>query len=308
MIRKLVPLALVLALPRQRSGSRAPSLRRPAPPPGSPASRSAGRPRSRGSPSRAPTTTSCCAARRRTNITTTVTPAGGTTGTSFTNTGLSNSTTYYYVVRAVGASVTEPQLDHRAGHPALVDLLRRQRDRHRELLPGHDELEDDQRPTTPSTASRASPPPAASTPASRSASRSTPPPVPRTGWRSTARGSYNGDQGRLISTIPSLTAVSQPTCDSQSNTGLLDCSNWSTSATLTTTSSWKTGVYLIRLVRSNNTDFHVLLTVRNDSAQRRRPLRRPATPPTRPTTTTAASRSTPGAPAGPTRLRAPPAP
>ncbi len=39
-----------------------------------------------------------------------------------------------------------------------------------------------------------------------------------------------------------------------------------TSATLTTTSSWKTGVYLIRLVRSNNTDFHVLLTVRNDSA------------------------------------------
>jgi hypothetical protein len=80
----------------------------------------------------------------------------------------------------------------------------------------------------------------------------------RSGW-------YGGTQGRLVSTLTGLTGVQQPPCEEDSGTGLEDCSNWSTSATLTTTPSWVSGVYLLRLVRDNGADSHVLLVVRNDN-------------------------------------------
>jgi hypothetical protein len=82
----------------------------------------------------------------------------------------------------------------------------------------------------------------------------------RTGW-------YAGNQGRLVGTMEGLTGNSQPTCQSDSTTGLVDCSNWSVEATLTTTTDWVTGVYLLRLVRTDNgEDNEILLTVRNDGA------------------------------------------
>jgi hypothetical protein len=81
----------------------------------------------------------------------------------------------------------------------------------------------------------------------------------RSGW-------YGGTQGRLVSTLTGLTGVKQPPCEEDSGTGLEDCSNWSTSATLTTTSTWVSGVYLLRLVRNDNgADSHILLVVRNDN-------------------------------------------
>jgi outer membrane lipoprotein SlyB len=79
-------------------------------------------------------------------------------------------------------------------------------------------------------------------------------------------GYYGGLGSRLFSVIRDVPAVRQPGCQTSDTTGLLDCSNWSTSATITTTSAWPSGVYLLRLVRTDtNTDFHVLLVVRDDS-------------------------------------------
>ena len=78
-------------------------------------------------------------------------------------------------------------------------------------------------------------------------------------------GYYGGNGGRLISTIRGIPGVAQPACASDSTTGLLDCSNWSTSATITTTVSWTSGVYLVRLVREDTgSDSSVIFVVRDD--------------------------------------------
>jgi hypothetical protein len=78
----------------------------------------------------------------------------------------------------------------------------------------------------------------------------------RTGW-------YGGDQGRLIGTLTGRTGTGQPACTQDYSLGLIDCGAWSNSADLTTSSSWPTGVYLLKLVREDNALVnHMLLTVR----------------------------------------------
>ncbi|MCW2986674.1 MAG: hypothetical protein JWR63_4244 [Conexibacter sp.] len=81
-------------------------------------------------------------------------------------------------------------------------------------------------------------------------------------------GYYGGAHARLVSTIPGLTGVEQPSCNEGSgNTGLIECSNWSTAATVTTSTSWPSGVYMMRLVRTDNgNDNNVLMVVRNDGS------------------------------------------
>jgi hypothetical protein len=82
----------------------------------------------------------------------------------------------------------------------------------------------------------------------------------RTGW-------YNGSQGRLVGTLEGLRGVHQDGCVKDDTTGLVDCSNWVATSTLTTTSAWTSGVYLLRLVRTDTGgENHVLLTVRQDGA------------------------------------------
>src|SRR5207248_6013417 len=61
-------------------------------------------------------------------------------------------------------------------------------------------------------------------------------------------------------------ATAQPACTSNSSTGLYDCSNWAASLTITTTAAWTSGIYMIRLVRTDTGwDTNVLVAVRDDS-------------------------------------------
>ncbi len=78
-------------------------------------------------------------------------------------------------------------------------------------------------------------------------------------------GSYRGAGARLYSTITGLSGTSQSQCSYDSTTGMIGCSNWSVSATISTTPDWPSGVYFARLVRTDNgSDNHVLFVVRDD--------------------------------------------
>ncbi|MDX6412412.1 MAG: hypothetical protein QOE91_1928, partial [Gaiellaceae bacterium] len=78
-------------------------------------------------------------------------------------------------------------------------------------------------------------------------------------------GYYGGQDGRLVSTIRGIPGIAQPACANDGTTGLIDCSNWSVSATITTSASWVSGVYLIRLVREDTgADASVLFVLRDD--------------------------------------------
>ena len=79
-------------------------------------------------------------------------------------------------------------------------------------------------------------------------------------------GYYGGAGARLFSVITGVPGAAQPACTNDATTGLVDCSNWQTSLTLSTTQNWPTGVYAIRLVREDTgTDNQILLVVRDDA-------------------------------------------
>ena len=79
-------------------------------------------------------------------------------------------------------------------------------------------------------------------------------------------GYYGNTGGRLFSSITNVPATPQPACTSDSSTGLYDCSNWSTSLTITTTSSWPSGVYIARLSRDDNgAGTQIVFVVRDDA-------------------------------------------
>jgi hypothetical protein len=57
-------------------------------------------------------------------------------------------------------------------------------------------------------------------------------------------GYYGGLGGRKVKSVSSVATVKQPSCKFASATRTTDCSNWSTSYTLATDSTWLTGVYI----------------------------------------------------------------
>ena len=81
-------------------------------------------------------------------------------------------------------------------------------------------------------------------------------------------GHYGGSQGRLISTIPGLSGHYPPSCyDEVTTTGLFDCANWPVAATISTTTDWPSGVYLLKLVREDTGNAsEVPLVVRDDGS------------------------------------------
>ena len=78
-------------------------------------------------------------------------------------------------------------------------------------------------------------------------------------------GHYGGAGARLFSTILGVPVGTQPGCSNDLALGLLDCSNWAVSQMITTTQSWPSGVYLVRVHRNDNADeTQVLFVVRDD--------------------------------------------
>ncbi|MGB8385234.1 MAG: N,N-dimethylformamidase beta subunit family domain-containing protein, partial [Dermatophilaceae bacterium] len=83
-------------------------------------------------------------------------------------------------------------------------------------------------------------------------------------------GYYNGMGARKVATIPatSTVATNQPACITDSATGLIDCGNWSTSASWAVPATATSGIYIARPVRSDTGGAsHIPFVVRNDASQ-----------------------------------------
>ena len=86
-------------------------------------------------------------------------------------------------------------------------------------------------------------------------------------------GYYAGDGARKITANIHPSAAlpqTQPACETFSDTGLIDCGNWSVSASWTVPSDAVSGVYIAHLVRDDAADpggdSQIMFVVRNDSS------------------------------------------
>ncbi len=119
-------------------------------------------------------------------------------------------------------------------------------------------------------------------------------------------GYYGGDGARKVASNLAPTGTStQPACQSEASTGLIDCGNWAVSRTWTVPSDAVSGVYIAHLVRNSdpNIESHIKFVVRDDARELRRPSTRPPTRRGRPTTATAATASTPATRSAPRATR-----
>src|SRR4029453_12999875 len=74
-----------------------------------------------------------------------------------------------------------------------------------------------------------------------------------------------GRGGPLMGHTRHTAAVPQPSCEVTATTGLTECSDWDVSFRVPTSSTWTSGVYVLRLVRTDTgADTHVLFVVRDD--------------------------------------------
>jgi hypothetical protein len=81
-------------------------------------------------------------------------------------------------------------------------------------------------------------------------------------------GYYAGNGARLIGTVTPTSNKHQDPCLTQATTGLIDCGNWSVSASWTVPSTAVSGIYFARLVRTDGTSgaSHIPFVVRDDSS------------------------------------------
>jgi hypothetical protein len=199
-------------------------------------------------------------------ITTAVTPAGGTTAKSLTDTTTANGTTYYYTVRSVSSGVestdsnvvqvTPVARSCSTGNPVVVE----------NCFPG---TTDWKLGYTPTVASGGIEGYATTTSVNKGSSVdlkiNTAAGVGYSVYIYRS-GYYGGAGGRLYSIQTGLVGTAQAACTSAATTtGLYDCSKWSVSTTITTTTSWPSGVYIARLVRADDgAENEILFVVRDD--------------------------------------------
>jgi len=80
-------------------------------------------------------------------------------------------------------------------------------------------------------------------------------------------GYYGGNGARLVATIPSLPAQNQPACLTDAATGLIDCGNWTPSASWPVPANATSGIYFARAVRSDTGGAsHIVFIVRDDNS------------------------------------------
>ena len=79
-------------------------------------------------------------------------------------------------------------------------------------------------------------------------------------------GYYGGDGARLVATVQPPPPQNQPPCGDDPSTGLVDCGNWSESASWPVPAAATSGIYFARLVRESGASgaSHVVFVVRDD--------------------------------------------
>ena len=81
-------------------------------------------------------------------------------------------------------------------------------------------------------------------------------------------GYYQGNGARKVATIPNVTGKSQAACLTQAASGLYDCGNWTVSTSWNVPATAVSGIYIARLIRTDNGGAsHVPFIVRDDAAQ-----------------------------------------
>ena len=84
-------------------------------------------------------------------------------------------------------------------------------------------------------------------------------------------GYYGGDGARKVATVqPSVPLPqSQPACDNDTTTGLIDCGNWAVSASWDVPADATSGIYFAKLVRDDGTagSSHIVFVVRDDAGR-----------------------------------------
>ena len=78
-------------------------------------------------------------------------------------------------------------------------------------------------------------------------------------------GYYNGDGARLIHNMGTMAGTDQPEPMYDEATGMIDCSNWSISASWTVPGSAVSGMYIAKIERVGGGSNHIVFIVRNDS-------------------------------------------
>jgi N,N-dimethylformamidase beta subunit-like, C-terminal/Domain of unknown function (DUF4082)/Bacterial Ig-like domain/Bacterial Ig domain len=80
-------------------------------------------------------------------------------------------------------------------------------------------------------------------------------------------GYYGGDGARKVASLGTVNGTNQPNCQTQSSTGLIDCGNWSQSASWAVPADAVSGIYFALLHNtSGSSESHITFVVRDDSS------------------------------------------
>ncbi|MGW0230857.1 DUF4082 domain-containing protein [Actinopolymorpha singaporensis] len=79
-------------------------------------------------------------------------------------------------------------------------------------------------------------------------------------------GYYGGAGARKVTSIANVAPTDQPDCNKDTSTGLIDCGNWSTSATWAVPTTAVSGIYFAEL-KSGTTRGHIVFVVRDDASR-----------------------------------------